>query len=98
MQGDDTKKELDIDGEVILRCSRLESYTKVIQNELHTQSSVLIISSELQPLADARMFNSWSTVEDRLQVWNYPEIQMIGYHVFRHENERRDPILKLRAS
>lgn len=100
VQGDDTHKmELDIDGEVILRCSRLESYTKDMQKELGVKTSIIVLSPELIPLSDTRMFKTWSTAtRPELQIRSFPEIAHIAYHVFRDADERREFIRKLRAS
>ena len=99
VQGDAThKKELDIDGEVILRWSRLDSYTKVIQCELAINGTVIVLSPELLGFADLRMFKAWNTSEERLQIKSYPEIQNVAFHVFLDTDERRDSIIKMRAS
>jgi class 3 adenylate cyclase len=83
IQGDENhKKELDIDGDVVIRCFRLESYSKVIRNRLAPQSSVLVLSPELSHLAgDSPVFREWSIDAEGTPVPNYPEIRAIRFHI-----------------
>lgn len=99
VQGDEVhKQELDIDGEVILRCSRLEGYSKCIQKEGQISHSLLVVSPELIECTDPRMFRTWITTAPELQVRSYPEIRSVVYHSFRDLDERRANVLKFRAS
>lgn len=93
VQGDgEHRMELDIDGEVVLRCSRLETYTKTIQKELKVKASVVVLSPELSEFADSSSFKPWSTITPDRQVRSFPEIALVHFRVFDRHVTRESPL------
>ncbi len=93
------KMELDIDGRAVIRCSRLEAYTKLIRNAVAPTSSVLVVSPVLESCLDLeRMFMTWVIDSPEKEVPNFPEINHVLFHVFRNKAERRSRIRRLRTS
>jgi class 3 adenylate cyclase len=80
IQGDeDHKRELDIDGQAAIRCSRLEEYTKVVISRCELSGSVLIVSPELSHLATDKAFLDWDTTTADLAVRNFPDITHLKF-------------------
>lgn len=100
VQGDESRKELDINGRTIILAARLEAYSKVIRMSVAPDKSVVVVEPSLSKYFDDenRMFRKWDTVEASLQVRNFPEIHHVYYHVFLNKNEKRENIIKLRVS
>jgi class 3 adenylate cyclase len=100
VQGDESRKELDINGRTIILASRLEAYSKTIRNSVAPDKSVVVLEPTLSRHFEDnhRMFRKWDTIETLQQVRNFPEIDHVYYHVFLNKNEKRENIIKLRAS
>ncbi|MES2768835.1 MAG: adenylate/guanylate cyclase domain-containing protein [Bdellovibrionota bacterium] len=100
VHGDEHRKELDISGRTIILSSRLETYSKTIKSKIAPTQSVVVLQSTLSRHFEDnhRMFKKWDTLELDLKVRNFPEIDHVYYHVFFNKYEKRESILKLRAS
>ncbi|MGE0174198.1 MAG: adenylate/guanylate cyclase domain-containing protein [Oligoflexales bacterium] len=74
-----TRQEQDLDGEVIIRCARLESYTKLLQRDESSRHSYAVISPEFEDIRDsiAVDLDSISTQGGGKQVRDFPEIQQV---------------------
>jgi class 3 adenylate cyclase len=79
LRGDrDTRQEQDLDGESVIRCSRLESHTKLLQRENSKRTSFAVISPEFEDVRSE--FESdlvWQTTQGNKQVRDFPEIQRV---------------------
>lgn len=80
VQGDaGTKMELDIEGEVIVKASRLEAYTKLLGEKESKTSSYLILEEEVANNVDTQRYTCWDTTLSGLQVRDFPSILKIFY-------------------
>ncbi len=83
VQGDAShKRELDIDGRAIIRCARLEEYTKMIRMNVAPSSSVLVVSPELALESQKANLKTWTIDSEEKQVRNFPELSAVHYKVF----------------
>ena len=88
IQGDASfKRELDIDGDVVIRCSRLEAFSKTVRREKAPASSVLIVSPELSEAAKEHQCEYWPVKTHGIR--NYPDIEYLFYRVFHGKGKNR---------
>jgi hypothetical protein len=74
--------EFDIEGMVVIRCSRLEAYTKILRTELASDSSFLVLSSVTLP---------YSTSEGRFEIFqtilhpikDFPDESYVAYRQYK---------------
>lgn len=81
IQGNQTyRQEVNIDGDTIVRCARLEAYTKLIMNKINEKCSVLIFSPEMKGILSSQFnLEPWSTDGQDMAVRDYPDIKMVYY-------------------
>lgn len=81
IQGNQTyRQEVNIDGDTIVRCARLEAYTKLIMNKINEKCSLLIFSPEMKGILNSQInLEPWSTDGQDMAVRDYPDIKMIYY-------------------
>ena len=92
--GDTTfRKELDIDGEVIVRATRLEAYSKLLISKFDGTSSYLVINSKLikDPIKFPNLKTMLTNVPD-LAIRDYPEIHSIYFRQWKHRRVRDEAI------
>ena len=77
VRGDkDHRQELDLDGKILFRCSRLEAYTKVIMKKISSDASILVVSPELEDLClNSSGLFKWEINSKGLSVRDFPEIK-----------------------
>lgn len=81
IQGDEGyHRELDIDGSAIIRCARLEEYTKVIGKSVNSTDSIVVIAPELERSLWVTKFLKWE-VSESSAVRNFPDIKNVYYKV-----------------
>ena len=74
-----TKMELDIEGEVIIRSTRLEAYSKVLNKNVDDSSSFLTITHEAYSYLNKNSYTPWVTSDADLKVRDYPDIEQVYY-------------------
>lgn len=80
LHGDlNTKMELDIEGEVIIRSTRLEAYSKVLNKNVHDGSSFLTLTNEAFAYLQKNTYTQWITSDSDLKIRDYPNIENVYY-------------------
>lgn len=80
LHGDlNTKMELDIEGEVIIRSTRLEAYSKVLNKNVHDGSSFLTITNEAFAYLQKNTYTQWIISDSDLKIRDYPNIENVYY-------------------
>lgn len=90
IRGDDIyRKELDIDGESIVRAVRLESYSKYLNKSISDDSSFLVISPEFERTIDEKLkVRICYTQTQATAVRDYPWIKFVYYRQWKHNRTR----------
>lgn len=77
VQGDESyRRELDIDGNVLIRCARLEEFTKDVRKHHDLTGSLLVVSPELELSVPLYRFISLNTSAIG-SVRDYPEVKKV---------------------
>ncbi len=74
-----TKMELDIEGEVIIRSNRLEAYSKVLNQNLDSAASFLILTPASHSYLNSSDFKEWRTDLSNMAVRDYSDIKSVFY-------------------
>ena len=83
------RQELDIDGEAIVRATRLEAYSKLLNKKVDYDSSFLVISPELEEVAiEISGIKIWLTNSQELAIRDYPAIKSVLYRQWKHNRAR----------
>lgn len=90
IRGDDKyRKELDIDGESIVRAVRLESYSKFLNKSISDESSFMVISPEFEKVVDPKFgIRICYTQTKETAVRDYPWIQFVYFRQWKHNRIR----------
>ncbi len=90
VRGDDKyRKELDIDGESIVRAVRLESYSKFLNKNISDDSSFLVISPEFERAIDPKFgIRICYTQTKETAVRDYPWIKFVYFRQWKHNRSR----------
>jgi hypothetical protein len=89
-----TQMELDIEGEVIIRSNRLEAYSKVLNQNVDSESSFLILTPTAFSYLASPAFTEWRTDISGLAVRDYPDIKAVYFLKF----ENRSPAIGTKFS
>lgn len=83
MLGDpNVRLEFDVEGLVVIRCSRLENYTKTLRATLGSKNSFLVLSAEAtRHLAPEFQFNQFLTQSHPLK--DFPDETVVSYKEYR---------------
>lgn len=80
VQGDaGTKMELDIEGEVIVKASRLEAYTKLLGEKTSKTASYLILAEEVAKNVNTQGYTCWDTTVNGFQIRDFPSISKVFF-------------------
>lgn len=80
LQGDiKTKMELDIEGEVIIRSTRLEAYSKVLNKVVPNAPSFLILTDIAHGYLTHSKYIIWQTSSGEMSIRDFPDIKNIFY-------------------
>lgn len=83
------RQEVNIDGETIVRCSRLESYTKLLMSVVAPDSSMLILSPEIiENLKCEVTSEEWTIDNKEFSVRDYPELKKIYFLRWQKANQK----------
>ncbi len=95
IRGDDKyRKELDIDGESIVRAVRLESYSKFLNKSISDDSSFLVISPEFEKTIEPKLgIRICYTQTKETAVRDYPWIKFVYFRQWKHNRVR--PVSKV---
>ncbi len=86
IQGDEKyHQEVNIVGESIVKCVRLEAYTKFLMNQVSPDSSMLILSPEVVEKLEIDLkynIRTWNIYGNEQSVRDYPDLKKIYYMVW----------------
>jgi class 3 adenylate cyclase len=79
----DVRLEFDIDGLVVIRCTRLEAYTKTLRQVLSPKNSFLVLSaSAAQHLSTESYFKIFLTAQNPIK--DFPKEGFVCYREYQH--------------
>lgn len=90
VRGDESyRQELDIQGSTIIKSVRLESYSKILNKNIDSDSSFLLLSPELIPYADSSYgFKTLMLTKPEQQIRDFPDIHILLYRQWKHRKTR----------
>lgn len=86
VRGDETyRQEMDIQGSTIIKSVRIEAYSKLLNSQIDSDSSFLLVAPELMDAVSAEQgFKTLLITKPEQQVRDFPDIQMLLYRQWKH--------------
>jgi class 3 adenylate cyclase len=89
IRGDEgTRQELDIEGIAVIRAARLESYSKLLNKSIDSESSFLVLDPELSVWVADPSILRWPITNQEDQVRDFPDIKSVFYRRWKHNRQR----------